>query len=53
MVLTIRYDDTADEETFLLGLRDAEQTDRGDLEVYSPTSPLGTATTEPEPALDD
>jgi transcription elongation GreA/GreB family factor len=51
MVLTIRYDDTADEETFLLGLRDVEQSDldenlgsnRDDLEVYSPTSPLGMA----------
>lgn len=42
MVLTIRYDDTAEEEVFLLGLRDAEQ---GDLEVYSPISPLGTAIT--------
>ncbi|MCP2163472.1 GreA/GreB family elongation factor [Goodfellowiella coeruleoviolacea] len=48
MVLTIRYDDTADEETFLLGLRAAEHStadgDRDDLiEVYSPTSPLGMA----------
>ncbi len=51
MVLTIRYDDTADEETFLLGLRDVEQSDldenlqsnRDDLEVYSPASPLGMA----------
>lgn len=42
MVLTVRYDDSGDEETFLLGLRDAEQ---GDLEVYSPASPLGTALT--------
>ena len=40
MVLTVRYDDTGDEDTFLLGMRDAE---RGELEVYSPTSPLGTA----------
>ncbi len=47
MVLTIRYDDTGEEETFLLGLRDAEHADRGgdgeDVEVYSPLSPLGTA----------
>jgi transcription elongation factor GreA len=42
MVLTIRYDDTTEEETFLLALRDAEQ---GELEVYSPISPLGTAIT--------
>lgn len=42
MVLTVRYDDTGDEETFLLGLRDAEE---HDLEVYSPASPLGTALT--------
>jgi transcription elongation factor GreA len=43
MVLTVRYDDTGDEETFLLGLRAAEHVDSGHLEVYSPTSPLGTA----------
>ena len=47
MVLTIRYDDTGEEETFLLGRRDAEQTARDtgddDIEVYSPVSPLGTA----------
>ena len=42
MVLTVRYDDTGEEETFLLGLRDAEQTG-DDVEVYSPLSPLGTA----------
>jgi transcription elongation GreA/GreB family factor len=42
MVLTVRYDDTGEEETFLLGLRDAEQTG-DDIEVYSPVSPLGTA----------
>lgn len=40
MVLTIRYDDTGDVETFLLGVRDAEY---GDLEVYSIRSPLGAA----------
>lgn len=43
MVLTVRYDDTAEEETFLLGLRGAETADHDDIEVYSPTSPLGTA----------
>lgn len=49
MVLTIRYDDTADEETFLLGLRAAEHPDSTTLEVYSPTSPLGTALTGARP----
>lgn len=57
MVLVIRYDDTADEETFLLGLRDVGQSDleenlgsnRDDLEVYSPTSPLGMAVTGARP----
>ena len=44
MVLTVRYDDTGEEETFLLGLRDAEQTG-DDVEVYSPGSPLGMAVT--------
>ncbi|MFD1151542.1 GreA/GreB family elongation factor [Saccharothrix hoggarensis] len=42
MVLTVRYDDTGETETFLLGLRAAEH---GDIEVYSPDSPLGTALT--------
>ncbi|MFI7677262.1 GreA/GreB family elongation factor [Actinophytocola sp. NPDC049390] len=42
MVLTVRYDDTGEEETFLLGLRDAEGTG-DDIEVYSPVSPLGMA----------
>lgn len=42
MVLTVRYDDTGDTETFLLGVRDAEQ---GELEVYSTESPLGAAVT--------
>jgi transcription elongation GreA/GreB family factor len=46
MVLTVRYDDTADEDTFLLGLRDVEQ---AGLEVYSPTSPLGMAVTGARP----
>ncbi|MGH3677780.1 MAG: GreA/GreB family elongation factor [Mycobacterium sp.] len=40
MVLTIRYDDTGDTETFLLGVRGAEH---GDMEVYSDRSPLGAA----------
>ena len=39
MVITVRYDD-GDEETFLLGVRGAEY---GDMEVYSPQSPLGAA----------
>ncbi|UVS81141.1 GreA/GreB family elongation factor [Actinokineospora sp. UTMC 2448] len=42
MVLTVRYDDTGETETFLLGVRHAEH---GDLEVYSPDSPLGRALT--------
>ncbi|MGH3523271.1 MAG: GreA/GreB family elongation factor [Mycobacterium sp.] len=40
MVLTLRYDDTGDIETFLLGVRGAEY---GDMEVYSNQSPLGAA----------
>lgn len=40
MVLTIRYDDTGDTETFLLGIRSAEH---GDMEIYSVESPLGGA----------
>ncbi|HTM84215.1 MAG TPA: GreA/GreB family elongation factor [Mycobacterium sp.] len=40
MVLTVRFDDTKETETFLLGVRDV---DPGDMEVYSPQSPLGTA----------
>lgn len=47
MVLTVRYDDQGDTETFLLGLRGAEHgeddDDARDIEVYSPGSPLGTA----------
>lgn len=40
MVLTVRYGDAEDTETFLLGVRGVE----GDeLEVYSPNSPLGQA----------
>jgi transcription elongation GreA/GreB family factor len=38
MVLTVRFDDTGETETFLLGARGAEH---GTIEVYSPDSPLG------------
>jgi transcription elongation factor GreA len=40
MVLTVRYEDTGDVETFLLGVRGAEY---GGVEVYSMQSPLGAA----------
>ncbi|HEX7308209.1 GreA/GreB family elongation factor [Lentzea sp.] len=40
MVLTVRFDDTGETETFLLGARGAEH---GAVEVYSPDSPLGAA----------
>lgn len=40
-VLTVRYEDDDDAETFLLGSR--EEGAHGDLEVYSPNSPLGSA----------
>jgi transcription elongation factor GreA len=40
MVLTVRYDDTGDIETFLLGVRGAED---ADIDVYSTQSPLGGA----------
>ena len=40
MVLTVRFDDTAETETFLLGARGAEH---GTIEVCSPDSPLGAA----------
>lgn len=42
MVLTVRYDEAGETETFLLGNRDAAH---GELEVYSPDSPLGAALT--------
>lgn len=42
MVLTVRYDDTDETETFLLGVRGVEH---HGLEVYSPQSPLGAALT--------
>ncbi len=40
MVLTVRFDETGDTETFLLGVRGAEY---ADIEVYSVQSPLGEA----------
>lgn len=40
MVLTVRFDETGETETFLLGVHGAEY---GDLEVYSVNSPLGGA----------
>lgn len=40
MVVTVRYDDTGDTESFLFGVRGAEH---GDIEVYSIQSPLGAA----------
>jgi transcription elongation factor GreA len=45
MVLTVRYDDTGETETFLLGVRGAEHGDHHGVEVYSPQSPLGAALT--------
>jgi len=40
MVLTVRYDDTGEVETFLLGVRGVED---ADIDVYSMHSPLGSA----------
>lgn len=40
MVLSVRFEDTGDSETFLLGVRGAEN---AGIEVYSPNSPLGQA----------
>jgi transcription elongation GreA/GreB family factor len=40
MVLTVRYDDTGEIDTFLLGVRGVED---GDIDVYSVQSPLGSA----------
>lgn len=40
MVLTVRYDDTGEIETFLLGVRGIED---ADVDVYSTQSPLGNA----------
>lgn len=42
MVLTVRFDDTGEIETFLLGVHGAEETS---VEVYSSRSPLGEALT--------
>ncbi|MCO1577068.1 transcription elongation factor GreA [Crossiella sp. SN42] len=44
MVVTIRYDGDDEKETFLLATR--EEGSHGDLEVYSPSSPLGAALLE-------
>ena len=41
MVLTVRYEGDDETETFLLATR--EEGSHGDLEVYSPGSPLGEA----------
>jgi transcription elongation factor GreA len=41
MVLTVRYENEDETETFLLATR--EEGAHGDLEVYSPSSPLGEA----------
>jgi len=40
-VVTIRFVDTDEDETFLLGSR--EEAAHASIEVYSPTSPLGQA----------
>jgi transcription elongation factor GreA len=42
MRITVKFHSDGSTETFLLGSRDLVQTD-GDVEVYSPTSPLGAA----------
>lgn len=49
MVLTIRYGDTDETETFLLGVRGAEY---GAMEVYSIDSPLGAAIAGARPGED-
>lgn len=41
MVLTVRFDDDTDTETFLLGVRDGGES--GGFDIYSPDSPLGRA----------
>ncbi|MBI1758427.1 MAG: transcription elongation factor GreA [Actinobacteria bacterium] len=43
MVVTVRFDDDAESETFLIGSR--EETATADIEVYSAQSPLGRALT--------
>jgi len=46
MVVTVRYDNTDETESFLLGMRGAEH---GDIEVYSIQSPLGAAILDARP----
>ncbi len=46
MVLTVRYDDTGEIETFLLGVRGAEV---AGIDVYSMQSPLGRTITGARP----
>ena len=41
MVVTVRFEDDEESETFLIGSR--EETGAADLEVYSAASPLGKA----------
>ena len=43
MQVTIRFEADASEETFLLGEREVLGAGAGDLDVYSPASPLGIA----------
>ncbi|KQZ08039.1 transcription elongation factor GreA [Agromyces fucosus] len=46
MRITVRFDDDAEPTSFLLGSRElADLDDSVDLDVYSPTSPLGSAIT--------
>ncbi|HEY5856263.1 MAG TPA: GreA/GreB family elongation factor [Aldersonia sp.] len=46
MVLTVRYDETGETETFLLAVPDV---DDGEIEVYSMKSPLGAAIAGSQP----
>ncbi|MGI9093321.1 MAG: transcription elongation factor GreA [Mycobacteriales bacterium] len=45
MVVTVRFTDGDDEETFLIGSREEAMTMTSDIEVYSAASPLGRALT--------
>ncbi|MFC9560844.1 GreA/GreB family elongation factor [Agromyces sp. NPDC056965] len=46
MRITVRFDDDAEPTSFLLGSRELADLDESvDLDVYSPTSPLGSAIT--------
>lgn len=46
MTVTVRFDSDGSTETFLLGSRDLVRQDAGvEVDVYSPTSPLGAAIT--------